>query len=84
MKVATGQGQIVTGNIKPIFTYNSAILANKGILVLPGRKIQNSVYLNELGFSRQEMESLNELRTYWTAFGAIIADTDQVFELSFT
>jgi hypothetical protein len=39
--------------------------------------------MRELGLSKQEIESLNELRTYWTAFGAVVADKDQVYELAF-
>ncbi len=76
-------GGTMDHNINPKFTWNSAIDANKGLLVLPGNKIQNSVYLRELSLSKQEIESLNELRTYWSVFGATIADTDQVYELSF-
>jgi hypothetical protein len=30
------------------------------------------------------MESLNELRSYWTAFGAVVGDNDQCAELDFT
>jgi hypothetical protein len=79
----TGNGVIVDSNIDPNYTYNSAIPANKALLVLPGNKIQNAVYLRELGLSKREIESLNELKTYWTAFGATVSDTDQVFELAF-
>ena len=81
--IAGDSGQVIEYNVEPRYTYNTNIPANKGLLVLPGNKIQNAVYLNELGLSRKEIESLNELRTYWTAFGAIIGDNDQVYELSF-
>ena len=77
-------GQVVDANIDPLYTYTSEITANKALLVLPGHKIQNAVYLNELGLPREEIESLNQLRTYWTAFGAVIGDADQVYELSFS
>lgn len=78
------QGEIIDYNIMPFYTYNASILANKAVLVLPGRKIQNSIYLREMGLSKKQIESLNELRTYWTAFGNTVGDTDQVFELSFS
>lgn len=84
--VAGGQnvlGQVIDFNITPNYTYNSNIPANKALLVLPGQKIQNSVYMRELGLSKREIESLNELRTYWTAFGATVGDNDQVYELAF-
>lgn len=76
-------GQIIEYNVTPMYSWNSNILANKALLVLPGRKIQNAVYLRELGLSEKDISTLSELRTYWTAFGAIIADTDQIDELSF-
>lgn len=79
----TKAGSTVEYNVLPQYTWNSAVPANKALLVLPGNKIQNSVYLRELALSKQEIESLTELRTYWTVFGAIIADTDQVYELAF-
>lgn len=77
------QGVTVDYNIVPYFTFNSNIPANKALLVLPGNKIQNAAYMRELGLSKQDIESLNELRTYWTAFGAIVGDNDQVYELAF-
>ena len=82
--VNNGTGDVVENNVTPIYSYDSNIPANKGLLILPGNKIQNAVKINELGFSRQDMESLNELRTYWTAFGAVVADTDQCYELAFS
>lgn len=74
---------IITANVEPVFTYNSNIPANKGLLVLPGNKIQNAAYMQEKMLSREEQESLNQLKAFWTAFGATVADTDQVFQLSF-
>lgn len=75
-------GQIVDANIEPIYTYNSAIPTGKALLVLPGNKIQNSIYMANMGFSRQDIYSLTEERSYWTAFGAGLGDTDQTFELA--
>lgn len=77
-----GKGVTLDWPIEPRFTFDSAITADKGLLVLPGNKIQNSVYLRELGLSRQDQESLSELRTYWTAFGATVADTEQCSQIS--
>lgn len=83
---ATGvlAGQIIEYNITPYFTWNSNLTASKASLVLPGQKIQNSMYMQELGLSERDIETLSELRTYWTAFGAVIGDTDQCAQLSFT
>ena len=82
--IAGGKGSMVDWPIDVRYTFNSNITANKGVLVLPGHKIQNAVYLRELGLSKQEIESLNELRTYWTAFGASVADDEQCAQLSFS
>ncbi len=76
-------GQIVDAQIDPYYTYNSQIPANKGLLILPMNKIQNSVYLREKSFSKEQMESMNQLKAYWTAFGAAIGDNDQCYELAF-
>jgi hypothetical protein len=78
-----GKGTPVDWPIDAQYSFNSNITSGKALLVLPGQKIQNSVYLRELGLSKQEIESLNEIRTYWTAFGAIVGDADQTRELSF-
>ncbi len=81
--VGSKAGQIIEYNVSPQFTWNSQIPVNKALLVLPGNKIQNSVYLRELGLSEKDIETLNELRTYWTAFGAIVADSAQISEIAF-
>lgn len=79
-----GKGTPVDWPIEVAYTFNTNISSDNALLVLPGNKIQNSVYLRELGLSKQEIESLNEVRTYWTAFGAAVGDADQVRELSFS
>jgi len=82
---ATGvfAGQIIEFNITPYFSWNSNLTAAKAAMILPGNKIQNSMYMQELGLSEKDIETLSELRTYWTAFGGIVADTDQCNQLSF-
>lgn len=81
--IAASHGQ-VSWNITPIPTWNAGVLANKALMVLPGNKIQNSLYLQELGLAERDIETLSDLKTYWTAFGATVADGDQVVQLSFT
>lgn len=76
--------QVRRRNVARFYSYNSSIPSNKALLVIPGQKAQNAVVLKELGLSKQEIESLNEVRTYWTAFGAAMGDTDQVYELAFS
>lgn len=82
--VSGGKGVSVNWPIDVRYTFNSKVTTGKGLLVLPGHKIQNAVYLRELGLSKQEIDSLNELRTYWTAFGAVVADDGQCAQLSFS
>lgn len=75
---------IVDFNIAPRYTYNSSIPhVEKALLVLPKNKIQNAAYMPERILTREEQESLNQLKAVWTAFGATVADTDQVYELAF-
>lgn len=77
-------GQAINWNVEVRYTFNGNIPADTAVLVLPGQKIQNAMYMRELGLSRQEIESLSELRTYWTAYGAAVGDNDQVALLSLT
>lgn len=77
-----GPASALQWNIEARYSFNGNITADKGVLVLPGQKIQNAVYLRELGLSKQDIESLNELRTYWTAYGAAVGDTDQTAQIS--
>jgi len=76
-------GQVLEYAVIPRFTWNSNVPANKALLILPGNKIQNSMYLQELSLSDKDIETLSEVRTYWTAFGAIVGDADQTAELAF-
>ena len=82
---ATGPlaAQIIEYNITPFFSWNSELTAAKAMLILPGQKIQNAMYMQELGLSERDIETLSELRSYWSAFGATVADTDQTAQLSF-
>lgn len=75
---------VVEFNVTPLFTWNSNIPANKGVLVLPGNKIQNAMYIQELSLSQRDIETLSEVRTYWTMFGAAVGDAEQTAELSFS
>lgn len=76
--------QVIEYNVAARYSWNSSLPSGKALMVIPGNKMQNSVYLQELSLAKQDMESLNELRSYWTAFGATVADSDQVYELAFS
>jgi hypothetical protein len=77
-------GAVIDSMIDVRYTYNSAIPANKGILVLPKNKIQNAIYMQEKSFERQNPDNLSWLKSSFTAFGAVVGDTDQTAEISFT
>ena len=83
---ATGAfaGQTIEYNIQPFFSWNGNITAASAIMVLPGQKAQNAMYMQELGLSEKDIETLSELRTYWTAFGAVVGDSDQMARITLT
>ena len=81
---SSSAGKIVIYPITAYYTWNSNIAADKAVMVLPRNKIQNSMYLRELGLNEKDIATLAEMRTYWTAFGAIVGDTEQTAELSFS
>lgn len=78
-----GRGVTIDWPIEVRYTFSRAITADKGNLVIPGHKFQNAVYLRELGLKRQDQDTLSELQTYWTAFGAAAADSEQASQISF-
>lgn len=66
----------VTGTWTDKIKYDDT--TEEGILVLPGNKIQNAVYMREMGFRSSDNLTLSDIQTYWSAFGAIVGDTNQV------
>lgn len=77
------QAAPVSWPIEVVYTYTSQITVNTGVMVLPGHKIQNAAYIRELMMKRTNIETLSEESTFWTMFGAIVADADQTAEPSF-
>ncbi len=75
---------VVEFDIEANYSHNSNLTASEAILILPGNKIQNAAYMREMSFQEKDISTLNELRTYWSAFGAVIGDTDQCAVLSFS
>ncbi len=74
--------QTMNYNVKPFYTWNSGITSDTLCMALPGAKIQNAAYIQELGLTERDIETLSDLRTYWSMFGAIIADVEQTAELA--
>jgi hypothetical protein len=77
--VASGDisGLILTARIKPVYTFNEAIVANKFTMVLPKNKIQNSVYMMEKSFPRINPDNLDWIKSAFTAFGGIVGENAQ-------
>ncbi len=69
--------QTMNYNVVPYYSWNSSITAATFMMALPGAKSQNAAYIQELSLTERDIETLSDLRTYWSMFGAIIADTDQ-------
>lgn len=78
-----GGTSLIDSNVDVRYTYNAAIPANKGVMVLPGNKIQNSVYMQEKTFERLNPDNLSWLKSSFTAFGAVVGEVAQTAELSF-
>lgn len=78
-----GRGQVVDANVDPRYTWTSQIPANKALMILPKNKIQNAEYLGLTTFEKMDQDSMNRFKAHWTAFGAVVADNDQVYEVSF-
>lgn len=74
--------QTMNYNVIPHYTWNSGLTADTFVMALPGAKIQNAAYIQELGLTERDIETLSDLRTYWSMFGAIVADTDQTAEMA--
>ena len=67
-----------------LLTWNDAIDSDDGLMVLPGRKIQNATVASEISFDRQDQDSLSRIRTYWTWFGATVGEVKQVRTVNFS
>lgn len=78
-----GGQSLIDSNVDVRYTYNAAIPANKGLLVFPGNKIQNSIYMDEKSFERVNPDNLSWLKSSFTAFGAVVGEAAQTAELAF-
>ena len=69
-------------NLQPNYTLNAELLPSglskeEPVLCIPGRKAQNAIHTANLGLAEQDIASLSESKTHWTAFGAGIGDNKQ-------
>ena len=79
MQAALGPAVTVNWPITPVATFNSNILADHPVLVLPGNKIQSAEDMPPTTFTApKDPLTLNEVQSVWSIYGAVVADTDQV------
>lgn len=70
-------------SIRRIYTYNSSIVANRPLLVLPGQKIQRADAMQPTTYQAPvDPFTLNQSQAVWAIYGGAIADTEQVQRLS--
>jgi len=75
--------QITNQPIRRIYTFNTQIVAQAPILVLPGNKIQRNEALAPTTFVAQDdVLTLNRVQSVWSIYGATVADTDQVCQIT--
>jgi len=81
---ATQIGQQITRRrIKRIYTYNSNITAGSPILVLPGQKSQKADAMQPTTYTAPvDPLTLNRYEAVWAIYGAVVADTDQCYQLT--
>jgi hypothetical protein len=76
--VTAGAEMITSRPIKIVYTYNTAIAANRPIVLLPGWGFQRMDYMMPTAFTdKQDILSLNIAQAVWGDYGAGVADTDQ-------
>ena len=69
--------------VEPIFTWNTQIPANTGIMVIPGNKIQRVDEVPPFMLDDQDILALTFIMAIWSYYGAAIGDTGQVQRVLF-
>lgn len=79
MSNVLGGAQAVTSRpIKIVYTYNTAIRADRPIVVLPKQGFQKMDYMLPTTFTdKQDILTLNIAQAVWSDYGFGVADTDQ-------
>lgn len=78
MQAALGRAEVVHWNVTPIATFNSNVLADHPIMILPGNKLQSAEDMPPTTFTQpKDILTLNEVQAVWSIYGAAVGDTDQ-------
>lgn len=81
--IGAGSGLQIDWLVNPIFTFNVNVIARAPLIVLPGQKIQKAEALAPTTYrAAKDVLTLNEAEAVWSIYGAAVADTDQVEEIS--
>lgn len=70
-------------DVQPLYTWNTNIPANTGIMVLPGNLIQRVDEVPPFFLNDTDILSLQYIIAMWTYYGAAIGDTGQVQRVLF-
>jgi hypothetical protein len=80
----TGSASIIPWNVRPIYTLNGSLPsaqtgeAFRGLMILPGRKIQMAQLLAPTIYNDFDILSLSQIQAEWEYFGAGVAETSQI------
>jgi hypothetical protein len=79
MIAAAGRsGEVINYTITPQWTYNSNIVTQFPILVIPGNQIQRAEDMAPTTYTAaKDVLTLNETIAVWTIYGAAVGDSDQ-------
>lgn len=76
-------GVTINYMIELVPTFNSFITAGSPLLVLPGQKLQRAEGMAPTPYGPElDLLSLNRVQSVWAIYGGIVADTDQVEQLT--
>jgi hypothetical protein len=84
-----GSQSVIPWSIRPVYTLNENIPAAatgdafRGLLVLPGRKIQMAQPMPVTFYNDFDILSLSYIQAGWEYFGAGVAETTQVRTVRF-
>jgi hypothetical protein len=75
--------QVTSRRIKRVYTYNSNITSGSPIMIWPGNKLQKADALQPTTYTAPiDPLTLNQHQAVWAIYGAVVADTDQCYQLT--
>lgn len=71
-------------DVIPIYTWNTQLPTDAGIMVLPGNKVQRADEVSPFMLSDQDILSLQYVLALWSYYGAAVGDTGQFQRVNFS